>query len=89
MPFFLESAGHFKVSNMCNRINAIVGLETLVGAWALGDRSDQESLASPATWSLHLIAVAPERATAKPLSIDAMALNHRRLARTRTGAAPS
>ncbi|AWJ94374.1 hypothetical protein Sp245p_31455 (plasmid) [Azospirillum baldaniorum] len=89
MLFFLESAGHFKDSNQRNRINAIEGLETLVGAWALGDRSDQESRATSPTWSLHLIAVAPERATAKPLSIDAMALNHRRLARTRTGAAPS
>lgn len=75
---------------MCNRINAIVGLETLVGAWALGDRSNQESRASSPTWPLRLTAEAPERATtAMRLWIDAKALNHRRLARTRTGAAPS
>lgn len=90
MLFFLKSSGHFKVSNQRNRINAIEGLETLVGAWALGDRSDQESLASSPIWPLHLIAEAPERATtAMRLLIDAKARNHRRPARTRTGAAPS
>ncbi len=69
---------HFKAPNQCNRISAIEGLKTLVGAWALGDRSDQESLATSPTWPLHLIAVAPERATsAMRLSIKATALRVR------------